>query len=146
MAEEPANTLFRPSKRRKIFRKRADEDEDDNTATGRDEAHRIAKAETTPGTMTGDERAGNTTQPRRPGKPRRFGVNFSSASSPRPADQTDKSAMTRVNPVQDAISAAAGRFTAPTGQTVQKEDKHMWVPPLFQQAQDTVTDGPGWHI
>jgi len=129
MAEEPVNALFRPSTRRKTFRKRADDDEDDTPATDREDARGTMEEATLPATTTGEERAGDIAQSRRPGKSRRFGVNFSSAASARPMDQTDHTAIAKVEPVQDAMPAAAGRFTAPTGQAVQKEDKHMWVLP-----------------
>lgn len=145
MAEEPISALFRPSKRRQTLRKRADEDEDDVPTTESEGAHSISKDDLLY-TATGDERAADTTQSRRPGKSRKIGVNFSSASSTRPMDQTDHSAIAKLESAQDTIPAAVGRFTAPTGQAVQKEDKHMWVPPSFYQGQDTVTDGPGWHI
>ena len=126
MADESVNAIFRPSKRPKTFRRRAD-DEDDHAQ------HAIAQESTnvehdqiaeTPGDQEKDMQA---LQSRRATKARRTGVNFSSASSPRPSNQTQETAIAKIDPTQSATSTAAGRFTAPTGQAVMKEDKHMWV-------------------
>ncbi|GAB7341057.1 hypothetical protein MBLNU457_7379t1 [Dothideomycetes sp. NU457] len=125
MAEEPVNALFRPSKRRKTFRKRAGEDEEDIQSTEREDAHRVLEDKMGQETVIEDDKTGDTTQTRRPAKPRRVGVNFSSAPSPRPKDQTSHTTLARIEPAQDATPTAVGRFTAPTGQAVQKEDKHM---------------------
>jgi len=126
MADESVNAMFRPSKRRKTFRRRAD-DEDDHTQ------HAIARQSTNvehdriADTPSDQEKDMQALQSRRPTKARRTGVNFSSASSPRPSGQTQETAIVKIDPTQGAAITAAGRFTAPTGQAVMKEDKHMWV-------------------
>jgi len=129
MTDESIGAVFRPSKRRRTFRKR-DIDEDDHAQNESAEKHFNPQHHLIiegANDNVGDEHASLS---RRPGKARRIGVNFSSASSSRPSDLTTEMTIARLEPTQSATSAAAGRFTAPTGQAVMKEDKHMWVLPL----------------
>ncbi|KAG9572718.1 hypothetical protein KCU77_g18140, partial [Aureobasidium melanogenum] len=125
MADNNEGPVFRPSKRRKVFRKRRDHDEisDDDVATQTgpattaDNKQPEAEAETRDG--------GVSLSYVRPLGSRKGGVAFSSA---RTANDSGTSSVvdTNVPPTPlNAVEHAQARFVAPTGHIASADDKHM---------------------
>ncbi|KAF2152633.1 hypothetical protein K461DRAFT_294285 [Myriangium duriaei CBS 260.36] len=115
--------MFRPSKRRKVFRTRATDDEEEGVFE--------AKKENPDTTKSGDE-----DDLKGFGRPkahlrnpfRKSGIAFSSGDRPnRDSSNGDVNATALVpsNPAISAAAMAASRFVVPTGQLAVKEDKHM---------------------
>jgi len=132
-------SLFRPSKRRKVFRKRVEDDDqhDLEPATNADnlidrppppiEVPQDAARPQYPNQPSGAMRV-----QRRPGAAKKAGVGFSSSGTRTDHTTTDAHsadtnalAIERIEPTGSAAAIAANRFTAPRGQAVAKEDKHM---------------------
>lgn len=115
--------VFRAAKRRKVFRKRVDED---GALEEGDELGQIASEETR---EDADERP--VFQRARLGASgRKYGIAFSSAGTPRSAEQDSSQALALVsgNPTtrdETAALIATGRFVAPTGLVGPVEDRHM---------------------
>lgn len=142
--DEPAEPRFRPSKRRKVFRKRLN---DDDTAIAQalptSTADVIAAEErVVPATTTiaetneqGPERApeadlsvADILRRRKLGKARRGGIEFSNAAqAQRSMSETPQSsnALVVVDQERSVLDVAAGRFAPQTGQRVDVLDKHM---------------------
>jgi len=130
------DVVFRSSKRRKVFRKRPDREEDVDTRT-----EQVMEHSDTPALSkrTGSELIGNDEESetqsatdraplRKPGTSRKAGVGFSNSRGRRADDSQEPSehnAVVRAGPVESATVAAASRFTMPTGQAIVKDDKHM---------------------
>lgn len=132
MGDEPH---FRASKRRRVFRKRPDEDEEPS-APG---AH-AAEAQSTVPTIDpvstrenedgdGEGRglsAAEIIRRRRLANNRKGGVGFSISESQRNSIARDEdSAMAIMKPEQTAVEMVQNRFTAPTGIVINEDDKHM---------------------
>lgn len=122
---------FRANKRRKVFRKRAESD------TNEDEPH-SATSPHPQQTLIVDEGANKLADeddvaPRldavRVRKPKKHGIAFSSSdrSSSRPHNDNEGMAMVVAEP--QAAEQQNGRFTRQTGKTVVEDDKHMCVSP-----------------
>ena len=136
MADEdqaPAEPIFRANKRRKVFRKRGDSTEDDNSENETGVTERTTTQSVgsnyvdghIPSTITGP-----TTQVRRPKK---HGIAFSSSGpGPRqPRDELAETALSVAAPqTPEAVQQQNERFIKPTGKAVVTDDKHMYVVPL----------------
>ncbi|KAG9828440.1 hypothetical protein KCU98_g14203, partial [Aureobasidium melanogenum] len=125
MADTNEGPIFRPSKRRKVFRKRRDDDETSEgdvatqpgSATTADNKQQEAEAETRDG--------GVSLSYVRPLGSRKGGVAFSST---RTANDSGTSSVvdTNVPPTPpNAVEHAQARFVAPTGHIASADDKHM---------------------
>ncbi|KAK6000774.1 hypothetical protein QM012_003499 [Aureobasidium pullulans] len=126
MADTNEGPVFRPSKRRKVFRKRRDDDEtsegDVATQTGSaaaadDKQHGKAEAETKDGSVS--------LSYVRPLGSRKGGVAFSST---RTANDSGASSVVDTNAPPtplNAVEHAQARFVAPTGHIASADDKHM---------------------
>jgi len=134
--------LFRPSKRRKVFRKRAEDDDQHDLEPATDANGLIDRPpppievpQDAARPQYSDRPSGAMRVQRRPGAARKAGVGFSSAGSSggridHTSNDTDSAnidtlVLERIEPTDSAAAIAANRFTAPTGQVVAKEDKHM---------------------
>jgi hypothetical protein len=109
---------FRASKRRNVFRKRRDHDDDGKASDG-DESTQDASAE-----ADTRERESSTAQRQiRTLNTRKLGVAFSSTSTRIVHDDNadNSNALTPANPVEHAQA----RFVAPTGHIASTDDKHM---------------------
>lgn len=125
--DSPPEPLFRPVKKRKFLRRRADPDADDPklevpAATGQT-ARTPQPSDTEDTTLAAD--AGRV---RRPHRPRRGGIEFSASSrqvgnEPQPAAEPPAEDLE-----SDRLRAMCDRFTGHTGQSVDV-DKHMYVVP-----------------
>lgn len=130
--------LFRASKRRKVFRKRPDEDDDQDDQNPalqeRQGSQPLLEASRCNGTIVRgnevvkDSPTAERSASHRSGAARRSGVGFSNSRTQRTTDSAEpneRNAIIRSDPGQSAITAAASRFTMPTGQVAVKDDKHM---------------------
>lgn len=138
MADTNEGPVFRASKRRKVFRKRRDDDEASDgdvatptgsTAVATNNQDQEVETETREGSVA--------SRHVRPGGARKGGVAFSST---RTANESGTSSVfdtnappTPLNPVEHAQA----RFVAPTGHIASADDKHMWVFPSLSSTQDT---------
>lgn len=133
--EQPAatNPVFRASKRRKVFRKKADDGEagdlDNNlqdpgvsalTKSNQDD-DAVADEQTT------QARSSHSSAIRRP---RNHGINFSSSTAPasNAPERNDETSMVVAPPREpQAMGAQNERFVRPTGKAVVMDDRHMYV-------------------
>lgn len=131
MADGSSGPIFRANKRRKVFRKRADSDD-------KEESPAVAAVENVgngqplmsdqsigPGD---DEQATSKHGVSRARRPKKQGIAFSSnePASSRPQDRNDETALmvaTEPNPPQQHND----RFARQTGKLVIADDKHMYV-------------------
>ncbi|KAG9674988.1 hypothetical protein KCU95_g9335, partial [Aureobasidium melanogenum] len=120
MVDDNEGPVFRPSKRRKVFRKRRDDDETSEgdvatqteSATTADKKQQEAEAETSLNYV-------------RPLGSRKGGVAFSSS---RTANDSGTSSVVDTNAPPtplNAVEHAQARFVAPTGHIASADDKHM---------------------
>ena len=127
--------IFRASKRRKIFRRRLEDDDTEQpvfnyganlAGSGPDAIGE--RAETEEATMEeAGARATWSSSVRRAGM-RKAGVAFTSGRverSDREADDASSTSVVRRDAPTDVVQNATSRFMAPTGQAVLTEDKHM---------------------
>jgi len=130
--------VFRSSKRRKIFRKRPDEEHDNQTETKQHEVPEQSPAlpavsqeyNDTDEDRQGEEvsSASNTAPFRRHHANRKAGVGFSNSRTQRTVqsqEPDERREIARQDPGETASTAGMSRFTAPSGQVVVKDDKHM---------------------
>ncbi|KAJ9667822.1 hypothetical protein H2201_002008 [Coniosporium apollinis] len=141
---ETAEPLFRPSKRRKVFHKRLNDDETESAqvpptstpaATAAEERPLpvVSTAPDTLGqalkeTLEADLSVAEILRRRKMGRARRAGIEFSNtAQTQRSASETPRSsnALVVVDQERSVLDAAAGRFAPQTGQSVDVLDKHM---------------------
>ena len=150
-AAGPAPELFRPSKRRKFYRKRTEADpEDGEDAASTPPAARAAILSPEP--MTVDEliELGSTTplqhsdgpqlaiqdilRQRKAAQRRKGGIEFTNRSTTSPAPEASNALVTK--DAEDDIPAdirdVTSRFAPQTGQVTDDTDKHMYDTP-FQQ-------------
>ena len=137
MADDGADAggiVFRASKRRKIFRKRHEDEDDNQSTTNQYEALDQSSILPTSSHEYRDADEGErgegvgAASVRRPGAHRKAGVGFSNSQTQRlvESEEPDESrAMIRSDPSASATAVASSRFTAPSGQAVVKDDKHM---------------------
>jgi hypothetical protein len=133
MEDGANNPVFRATKRRKVFRKRADSD-----ASG-DEPHvesvvqgQDSTAAPADGTKSIVEASGDVSslpETARVRRPKKHGIAFSSsdATSSRPYNNNEETAMV-VSEAQTQ-DLQNGRFARQTGRTIVADDKHMCVLP-----------------
>lgn len=139
-ASEP---VFRASKRRKVFRKRADSiPEDAGTEAGGAEDGLESKAA---GQEEKDAESPLRFQKRLGVKKR--GMGFSSSGGRKAAPLQDNKETALVPATQDAAQETQNeRFVRPTGREMVTEDKHMYVGAhLAQILEKHSTDSVGWH-
>lgn len=128
MADTNEGPVFRPSKRRKVFRKRRDDDE----ISEGDVATRTGSATTADSKQQGESEAetrdgGVSLSYPRPLGSRKGGVAFSST---RTANDSGTSSVVDTNAPPtplNAVEHAQARFVAPTGHIASADDKHMCV-------------------
>lgn len=124
MADTNEGPVFRPSKRRKVFRKRRDDgdeapDGDVATVAGSSKQHQDVQAETRDGSVS----LSNV----RPLGSRKGGVAFRST---RTINDSGTSSVLDTNAPPtplNAVEHAQARFVAPTGHIASADDKHMCV-------------------
>lgn len=131
----PSEPKFRANKRRKIYRRRADEEDGGHTALVAPNATNDApEASVVSLHDADDEAAAKATRradmpiPKRSAPSRRGGVGFSSSHAQRPVRaeyEGDNLALVPTDTSTGAVDFASSRFMAPTGQAVVKDDKHM---------------------
>lgn len=122
---------FRANKRRKVFRKRAGSDANDdepNIATS-SRPDQAPPANEKFGVITGEEDTTSRSDITRVRKPKKHGIAFSSSdrTSSRPHNDNEETAVVISEP--QAVEQQNGRFTRPTGKTIVEDDKHMCVLP-----------------
>lgn len=118
---EPTGTasdaLFRVNKRRKIYRRRNVDEQDDDGSSA------------TPDSPEADSGMRGQTQLVRRPLAKKHGIGFSTAGS-KPAQQEDVATQTAVVPFQPAENedqATHDRFVKPAGKAAVIEDKHLYV-------------------
>jgi len=128
MEDNSNGPVFRATKRRKVFRKRADSD-------ASDEPHAVQASDSIPtpanGTNSAEETHGeilSLSETTRVHRPKRHGIAFSSShpSSSRPHNNEETALVVPEGQPQDVQN---GRFARQTGRTVVADDKHMCVLP-----------------
>lgn len=132
---------FRPVKRQKHMRKRADESDDvplsENAQRPISEERHIAAQES----QESDDEGGSSKirRPRKPNRMRKGGIEFSTNSS-QFADKSNNMALDVQATETDVLKAKLDRFTAHSGQTVDV-DRHMYVVLLlFKISHDILHD------
>lgn len=131
-SEPQQEALFRPSKRRKVFRKRvAGDDQDAEERQGSS-----AELDGSGGDVNAVQEDFNHSLPvvRRP-TAKKHGISFSSSNAP------NQGATNQVAPTETALvpvieqetgnSLQGDRFTKPTGNVGVVEDKHLYVKPMI---------------
>lgn len=153
MDETAEGPTFRANKRRKVFRKRAGSDannDEPNIATS-SRPDQATLADEKAGVITGEE---EDTVPRpeitRVRKPKKHGIAFSSSdrTSSRPHNDNEETALVISEP--QIPEQQNGRFTKQTGKTIVEDDKHMCVlppsePPNSYPQFQIRTDSVGRH-
>jgi hypothetical protein len=126
MAESVDGPSFRANKRRKVFRKRADSDANDNEPQL---AGLASTTEVNDSAAEGNEDAASRPEITRVRKLKKHGIAFSSSDRPssRPHNDNQETAMIISEP--QAAEQENGRFTKQTGKAVVEDDKHMCVSP-----------------
>ncbi|GAB7324534.1 hypothetical protein MBLNU13_g08440t1 [Cladosporium sp. NU13] len=126
MDEIAEGPTFRANKRRKVFRKRAGSDANDDepniaTSSRPDQAPSADSASV----MKDEEEASSRPDIARVRKPKKHGIAFSSLdrSSSRPQNDNEETAVVISEP--QIAEQQNGRFTKQTGKTIVEDDKHM---------------------
>ncbi|KAI5199967.1 hypothetical protein E4T39_05963 [Aureobasidium subglaciale] len=126
MADANEGPVFRASKRRKVFRKRRDDDEaSDGDAATPDGAAKVADGSQEQEVEADTREASIATRHIRPTGSRKGGVGFSST---RTANESGTSSVfdTNAPPTPlNAVEHAQARFVAPTGHVASADDKHI---------------------
>ena len=142
MEDNTNGPVFRATKRRKVFRKRADSDANGDepyvasTAQGPDST--TAPVDTTNSTVEPHEDASILPEAARVRRPKKHGIAFSSSDpfSSRLHSNNEETAM--VVSEDQTSDLTNGRFARQTGRTVVADDKHMCVlPPNETSLPDT---------
>lgn len=125
MEDSAHGPIFRANKRRKVFRKRAESD------TNEDEPHvaadPVALIDGNASESVGEGDSAPRPDITRVRKPKKHGIAFSSSerNSSRPQDENEETAMVVSEP--HAMEQQNGRFTRQTGKAIVADDKHMCV-------------------
>ena len=129
MDEHTDGPTFRANKRRKVFRKRAGSDANNDephvaTASRSDQA---TPADENASVITGEEESSPRPDITRVRKPKKHGIAFSSSdrTSSRPQNDNEETALVISEP--QVTEQQNGRFTRQTGKTIVEDDKHMCV-------------------
>lgn len=139
MDPAPPEPMFRASKRRKVMRKRANDDSSDQASSQAPISARptdIAVALSAPETstyqerVTEEEQGGPAEQVLRQRKPlgaRKRGIGFSNSITPRASatDDATEAGSSAMVPTETTVEFAASRFVAPTGHVAITDDRHM---------------------
>ncbi|EME81524.1 uncharacterized protein MYCFIDRAFT_88083 [Pseudocercospora fijiensis CIRAD86] len=121
-ADAPADTLFRPGKRRKVFRKRNFDDDHEETAVGT-QLPKEAKASHSGGHV--EDSTNLSSVVRRPNI-KKYGIGFGGIGNPsvvKEASSTDNALVP--SETQVPAAAQADRFVKPMGKAEVIEDKHL---------------------
>lgn len=133
MAENPEpqqEALFRPSKRRKVFRKRVAGDDQD----GEDRQGSTAELDEPSGDVNAVQEDHNQSVPvvRRPAA-KKHGISFSTSGAANQSIASEglstRMALVPVIEQEAASALQSDRFTKPTGNVGVVEDKHLYVSP-----------------
>jgi len=136
-----AEALFKPSKRRKVFRRRADSQEAaptvDTTVSSIDPADK-------------DEDRPSPSAPVRPQKTvlnRKHGITFSSTrNAQRQGDEeNEEKALVHLHPSREQNMTQSDRFVKPMGKVALADDKHMYDFSTLGGSCRTSADDVGWH-
>ena len=132
MDETAEGPTFRANKRRKVFRKRAGSDANDdepNAATTCALPDRAPSADEKTSIVPGEEDKISRPDIARVRKPKKHGIAFSSSdrTSSRPHDDNEETALVVSEP--HIVEQENGRFTKQTGKIIVEDDKHMCVYP-----------------
>lgn len=128
MGENVNEPVFRANKRRKVFRKRAESDDNN------EDESRLASEDPVAGSLPTNEHAikneeDTSSRPdvARMRKAKKHGIAFSSSdrSSSRPQHESEETALAIAEP--PAVAQANGRFARQTGKAIVEDDKHMCV-------------------
>lgn len=123
-ADAPADALFRPSKRRKVFRKRNLDDDQEDTVVGN-------QPQKEPSPNNGGDHVNQSTNlssvVRRPNA-KKYGIGFGGSGNSAGMKEAS-SAENALVPRGSQVSAAAqvDRFVKPIGKAEVVEDKHLYV-------------------
>jgi hypothetical protein len=138
--EAPAEPVFRANKRRKFVRKRAESEEDVETASHADNEKDLITNRSTPS----DDLSTPAVRFQRKPVFRKHGIAFSTKANKR-GDAEDDDVGTLLVPVQGNGQQEAipgDRFVRPTGRVAVAEDKHMYVASYGHKVR---FDGQGRH-
>jgi len=132
MDETAEGPTFRANKRRKVFRKRAESDANDNepnVATTSSLPNQAPSTDEKTGIIPGEEDTAPRPEITRVRKPKKHGIAFSSSdrTSSRPHNDNEETALVVSEP--QTVEQQNGRFTKQTGETIVEDDKHMCVSP-----------------
>jgi hypothetical protein len=130
MVESADGPSFRANKRRKVFRKRAESDtNDDAPQLPSSQPSGLVSTDVNDITGAGNEDTTSRSDVSRVRKPKKHGIAFSSSDRPssRPHNDNEETAMIVSEP--QAAEQENGRFTKQTGKAVVEDDKHMCVSP-----------------
>jgi hypothetical protein len=131
MAESADGPSFRANKRRKVFRKRAESDtnDDEPQLASLQPSGLVSTTDANDITGAGNENATSRSDVSRVRKPKKHGIAFSSLDRPSPRPHNDNEETTMVISEPQAVEQENGRFTRQTGKAVVEDDKHMCVSP-----------------
>ena len=128
--------IFRANKRRKVFRKRAESnanDDEPHVATSVQSAQ--VSSEQSASIVKSEEDATFQSDITRVRKPKKHGIAFSSSDqlSSRPHNDNEESALVVLEAQPE--EQQNGRFMRPTGKAIVSDDKHMCVLPPSEASQ-----------
>lgn len=131
MDETADGPTFRANKRRKVFRKRAgsDANNDEPHIATPSQPDQAPSTNENDGVITGEEDIPSRPDIARVRKPKKHGIAFSSSdrTSSRPHNDNEETALVVSEP--QVVEQQNGRFTRQTGKAVVEDDKHMCVLP-----------------
>ena len=141
-----AEPLFRPNKRRKVFRKREQANGDDYQPVSSD-IQDARKEQSGEGDYEEEQTATGVRRAARKAGTLNRGIGFSSVESHRAdaREQDADGALVLASPDTAQEMTQNDRFVKPTGKVV-TEDKHMYVSTLDICAFKDNTNGVGWHM
>jgi hypothetical protein len=131
MEETADGPTFRANKRRKVFRKRAGSDannDEPHVATSL-QVDQVPPTDEKTSAIKGEEDTTSRPDITRVRKPKKHGIAFSSSdqTSSRPHNDNEETALVVAEP--QVVEQQNGRFTRQTGKTIVEDDKHMCVLP-----------------
>lgn len=148
MAEEqPAEIIFRASKRRKVLRKATQQDGEENAHSPSPVKEEVATEIPTRSLEREDDGIGSFLRIQRKPGARKSGIAFSSMDNARRAgqDEEDNMALVLVSESGSSEMPKHDRFVRPTGRAEVTEDKHMYVLMSKNIATKGSTNSVGWH-
>lgn len=148
MDETAEGPSFRANKRRKVFRKRAESDvnDDEPQIATPSRADEVLSAAASTSAITGEDYATSRSDITRVRKPKKHGIAFSSSdrTSSRPHNDNEETAIIVSEP--QVAEQQDGRFMRQTGKTIVEDDKHMCVLPLSEPPNSYTLIKPGLTV